>query len=78
MNVLQKKAAAEAMARQHQAQQGVKAKSTRTVAAKEGPIAEVPEDLHNYLHAEVDVKGNVRILETDGPTAPAKQEVSDE
>jgi len=38
----------------------------------DGDTVQVPEELHNYLHAQVDAKGNVRILETDGPTAPAK------
>lgn len=82
MNVLQKKAAAEAMAREYQAQQaaagGRKAKTTPTFAAGGGGGAEVPEDLHNYLHAQVDANGKVRIVETDGNTAPAKQEANHE
>ena len=43
-----------------------------TPAADSSNVAQVPDDLHNYLHAQVDAKGNVRILETDGPTAPTK------
>ena len=39
---------------------------------KGGTGAEVPDDLHNYLHAQVDASGKVRIVETDGPTAPAQ------
>ena len=63
MNVVQKKQAAAAMA----------ARTQQAAPAADGSnIAQVPDDLHNYLHAEIDAKGNVRILETDGPTAPAK------
>lgn len=63
MNVVEKKRAADAMAARAQ---------LAAPTANASNIAVVPDDLHNYLHAEVDAKGNVRILETDGPTAPAK------
>lgn len=75
MNVLQKKAAADAMAREYQAQQaakGIAAKSAPATLAGDGG-ASVPDDLHNYLHAQVDANGKVRILETDGPTTPTKE-----
>lgn len=66
MNVVQKKQAAAAkLAQMSQAQ-------AQPVMATEGDAVQVPEDLHNYLHAQVDKKGNVRILETDGATAPTK------
>ena len=83
MNVLEKKAAAEAMALAYQQRA-----ATRQVARKTAPTTlaapgggtgtEVPDDLHNYLHAQVDAQGNVRIVETDGPAAPAKQEANHE
>lgn len=84
MNVLEKKAAAEAMARAHQQaaaskQVARKGAAPATISAPGGGTgSEVPEDLHNYLHAQIDAKGNVRIVETDGHTAPAKQEANDE
>lgn len=83
MNVLEKKAAAEAMARAYQQKAATKqvtrkSAPTTLVAPGGGTGAEVPEDLHNYLHAQVDAQGNVRILETDGPTAPPKQEANHE
>ena len=44
------------------------------VAAGGGSEAtQVPDDLHNYLHARVDANGQVRILETDGQTAPSEE-----
>lgn len=67
MTVVQKRAASEARAQAYA--QGQLSQST---APTEGTSAQVPDDLHNYLHAQVDAKGNVRILETDGPTAPPK------
>ena len=42
------------------------------VVATDGDAVQVPTELHNYFHAQVDAKGNVRVLETDGPTAPTK------
>jgi hypothetical protein len=74
MNVLEKKAAAEAMARQYAAQQ--QAAQGETPSANSA--SEVPDDLHNYLHARVDANGKVRILETDGKTPPPKQEANHE
>lgn len=66
MNVVEKKRAADAkLAQMAQVQ-------AQPVIATEGDAVQVPDDLHNYLHAQVDAKGNVRILETDGNTAPAK------
>ena len=63
MNVVEKKQAAAAMA----------ARAQQAAPTADGSnVAQVPDDLHNYLHAQVDAKGNVRILETDGPTAPTK------
>ena len=76
MNVLEKKAAAEAMARQYAAQQQA-AQGEATTPSANGST-EVPDDLHNYLHARVDANGKVRILETDGKTAPPKQEANHE
>ena len=79
MNVLQKKAAADAMAREYQAQQAAKGFAAKSapatiVAAGSGSEAtQVPDDLHNYLHARVDANGQVRILESDGPTTPAEE-----
>lgn len=82
MNVLQKKAAAEAMAQEYHARQaaagGRKAKTLPTLSAEGGGGAEVPDDLHNYLHAQVDASGKVRIVETEGKNAPAKQEANHE
>ena len=75
MNVLEKKAAAEAMARQYAAQQAAQGEATTPSA---NSASEVPDDLHNYLHARVDANGKVRILETDGKTAPPKQEANHE
>jgi hypothetical protein len=74
MNVLERKAAADAMARQYQAQQAAQGDATTPSAN----ASEVPDDLHNYLHARVDANGKVRILETDGKTAPPKQEANHE
>lgn len=72
MNVQQKKAAADAMAREYQARQA-SAASTPVTLAGSGDAAAVPDDLHNYLHAQVEANGKIRVLETDGPTAPAKE-----
>lgn len=66
LNVVQKKALADAKLQQL-SQPG-------QATATGGDTVQVPEELHNYLHAQVDNKSNVRILETDGPTAPAKAE----
>ena len=66
MNVVQKRAAADAKALEVAQQQ------SQPVTATDGEAVAVPTHLDNYLHAQVDAKGNVRILETDGPTAPPK------
>lgn len=76
MNVLEKKAAAEAMARQYAAQQ--QAAQGEATTPSTNSASEVPDDLHNYLHASVDANGKVRILETDGKTPPPKQEANHE
>ena len=79
MNVVEKKQAADAMAREYQAQQAAKGFAAKSapatiVAAGGGSEAtQVPDDLHNYLHARVDANGQVRILESDGPTTPAEE-----
>ena len=66
MNVVEKKQAADAkLAQMAQVQ-------SQPVAATDGEAVQVPTELHNYFHAQVDAKGNVRVLETDGPTAPAQ------
>ena len=74
LNVVQKKALADAKVQQVQAA----ASSQGVVGADGSPAAVVPDDLHNYLHAQVDANGKVRIVETDGKTAPAKQEANHE
>lgn len=66
MNVVEKKQAADAKLAQMALVQA------QPVSATDGDAIQVPDELHNYLHAEVDAKGKVRIIETDGPTAPAK------
>ena len=68
LNVVQKKALADAREQQVQAA----ASNQTSVGADGSPAAVVPEELHNYLHVAKDAKGNPRILETDGPTAPPK------
>ena len=68
LNVVQKKALADAKVQQVQAA----ASSQGVVGADGSPAAVVPDDLHNYLHVRKDANGNPRILETDGPTAPSK------
>lgn len=83
MNVLEKKVAAEAMARAYQQRAATKQVARKTApttlaAPGGGGGAEVPEDLHNYLHAQVDANGKVRIVETDGNIAPTKQEANHE
>lgn len=70
LNVVQKKALADAKAQQLREAAG----SQPIVGVDGSPAAVVPQDLHNFLHAGKDAKGNVRILETDGLTAPAKTE----
>jgi hypothetical protein len=66
LNVVQKKALAEAKAQQVQAA----ASTTVVVGADGSPAAVVPDELHNYMHVRKDANGNLRILETDGSTAP--------
>ena len=66
LNVVQKKALAEAKVLQVQAA----ASSQGVVGADGSPAAVVPDDLHNYLHVRKDANGNPRILETDGSTPP--------
>ena len=66
LNVVQKKALADAKVQQVQAA----ASSQGVVGADGSPAAVVPDDLHNYLHVRKDANGNLRILETDGSTAP--------
>ena len=68
LNVVQKKALADARIQQTKAA----ASSQTAVGADGSPAAVVPEELHNYVHVQKDAKGNLRILETDGPTAPSK------
>ncbi|HSD17423.1 MAG TPA: hypothetical protein VLC71_09225 [Thermomonas sp.] len=67
LNVVQKRALADA-----KAQQVAAASSDSLVSADGSPAATVPEELHNYLHVQKDANGNLRILETDGSTAPPK------
>lgn len=66
LNVVQKKALADAKVLQVQAA----ASSQGAVGADGSPAAVVPEDLHNYMHVRKDANGNPRILETDGSTPP--------
>ena len=66
LNVVQKKAWADAKVQQVQAA----ASSQGVVGADGSPAAVVPDDLHNYLHVRKDANGNPRILETDGSTPP--------
>ena len=66
LNVVQKKALADAKVQQVQAD----ASSQGVVGADGSPAAVVPDDLHNYLHVRKDANGNPRILETDGSTPP--------
>lgn len=74
LNVVQKKALADA-----KAQQLRETANQPIVTADGSPAAVVPADLHNYMHAQKDANGKVRILETDGLTAPAKtQEATNE
>lgn len=65
LNVVQKKALADAKVQQVQA-----AASQSVVGTDGSPAAIVPEELHNYMHVQKDANGNLRILETDGSTAP--------
>ena len=70
MNVLQKKAAADAMARDTGRSAGCQGHiaAGRPLAPRRATAAlSVPDGLRNY-HAQVDANGKVRILETDGPT----------
>ena len=66
LNVVQKKALADAKVLQVQAA----ASSQGVVGADGSPAAVVPDDLHNYMHVRTDANGNPRILETDGSTPP--------
>ena len=66
LNVVQKKALADAKVLQVQAA----ASSQGVVGADGSPAAVVPDDLHNYVHVRKDANGNPRILETDGSTPP--------
>ena len=66
LNVVQKKALADAKVQQVQAA----AASPVVVGADGSPAAVVPEELHNFIHVQKDANGNLRILETDGSTAP--------
>ena len=66
LNVVQKKALADAKVQQVQAA----ASSQGVVGADGSPAAVVPDDLHNYLHVRKDANGTPRILETDGSTPP--------
>lgn len=68
LNVVQKKALADAKAQQVQAA----AASPVVVGADGSPAAVVPDELHNYMHVRKDANGNLRVLETDGSTAPSK------
>ena len=68
MNVIEKRAAAEAKAQQVQAA----ANSQTAVGADGSPAAVVPDELHNYIHVRKDANGNLRFLETDGSTAPTE------
>lgn len=74
MNVVEKRAAAEAKAQQVQA-----ANADVQVSTDGSPAATVPDELHNYMQVQRDSKGNLRVVETDGKTAPSKAvEVTDE
>ena len=66
LNVVQKKALADARIQQTQAA----ASSQSAVGADGSPAAVVPDELHNYIHVVMDANGNPRILETDGSTPP--------
>ena len=68
LNVVQKKALADARMQQVQAA----ASSQSAVGADGSPAAVVPPELHNYMHVRKDANGNLRILETDGATAPTE------
>ena len=75
LNVVQKKALADAKAQQVQAA----AASPVVVGADGSPAAVVPDELHNYMHVRKDANGNLRVLETDGSTAPTESvEVTNE
>lgn len=67
LNVVQKKALADAKAQQTQA-----AANQGLSGTNSSDSAYVPEDLHNYMHVQKDAKGTLHVLETDGSTAPAK------
>lgn len=69
LNVIQKKALADAKAQQALSQQ---AGGQPIVSSDGSPAVVVPDELYNYMHAQKDAQGNVRVLETDGDTAPAK------
>ena len=68
LNVVQKKALADAKAKQVEAT----APNQALVAADGSPASVVPEELHNYLHVQKDANGNLRVVETQGADAPAK------
>ena len=75
LNVVEKKALANAKAQQVQAA----AASPVVVGADGSPAAVVPDELHNYMHVRKDANGNLRVLETDGSTAPTESvEVTNE
>ena len=68
LNVVQKKALADA-----KALQAPSPTAGQTLTGADGsPAAVVPDELHNYMHAQRDASGKVQVLETDGTTAPAK------
>ena len=69
MNVLEKRAAAQAKAQEMQ-----QAANQSATASDGTDTAVVPEDLHNYMRVERDAKGNiVRVIEVDGPNAPVSK-----
>lgn len=69
MNVLQKQAAAQAMLAAYQQRQVTGADAQNTPPGVDS--AEVPEDLHNYMHAVKGKDGKVRVVESDGPVLKA-------
>ena len=69
MNVIEKRAAAQAKAQQMQQVAG-----DQSATASDGTdTAVVPEELHNYMRVERDAQGKPHVFEQDGPKAPVSQ-----
>lgn len=82
LSVKQKNEMAEQMARTYQARQATaklqrgvaKTAAPKTLSAPGGGTGmEVPDDLHNYLSVQRNADGTLRVIETDGTTAPVVQ-----